>query len=228
VAGSTRQWENYIAASLQKEHIVLGCRLKPFCLGHLFLMKRFDIPFASDDPNAMGGPWDLMRAVIICSRTYEQAKHFIYDDTYFVESIFDYPASLYHWFLDKLNPNKPYSIRWFNKWDKTLSWAFRKHWWQKYPTLDAFEEFVKFNEYRKTDLYEPYFEILTHGQPSGIHWSMRVFQVLTSEMGYTQSEAHNLPLARAMVEYYQYLDSIGSIRLLDDFECAVTEGAVKQ
>ncbi len=210
-----RQLDNYVAASIQEPQTVLGMRLRPFCLGHLFLMKRLDIPFSSDDPDTTATPWDLMRAVIVCSMTYEQGLEFIYNENPFKHNTLEN-------LLTTLT-GKTYAVRWFNQWNRKLAKAFKS------KKLDAIEEFGKFDVYRRTDLYVPYFtiEVSNNGRSSGAHWSMNVFQFLVKDLGFTETEAHNMPLARALVEYYKGLDSAGCITLMNDYECAVTEGTIK-
>jgi hypothetical protein len=195
-SGGLRQLDNYLQASIQEPVNVLGLNLNPFSLGHLFLMRRYECPFASDDPNEMAGCGDLMLACVICSRTYEEFLEFIHD-------------------ID---------FKWLNEWDKKVSKWFRK------KQLDALEEFQKFNNYRQTALYIPYVSPTSSdpGTPSGAHWSMTIYQFMTKELGYTTSEALNMPLAQAIVEYYKALETMGCVTLMNDFECAVIEGEIRQ
>jgi hypothetical protein len=116
-------------------------------------------------------------------------------------------------------------VKWLKQWDKKLSKWFRK------GKLDAIEEFQKFDTYRKTALYVPWYFPMSKESgtaSSGAHWSMKLKQFLIRELRYTESEALNMPLAQAIVEYYIGLESAGSIKLMNDFECAVTEGTIKQ
>jgi hypothetical protein len=49
---------------------ILGLRLKPFCLGHYFLLTRFDVAFVADESRE-ATLQDLILGVLICSMTYE-------------------------------------------------------------------------------------------------------------------------------------------------------------
>lgn len=63
--------ENYFTASIPDPVQILGLALRPFSLGHFFLMKRFEVAFASEEFRD-ATIQDLILAVLICSRTYDQ------------------------------------------------------------------------------------------------------------------------------------------------------------
>jgi hypothetical protein len=238
-SGGLRQLDNYVQAAIQEPFNVLGLELRPLSLGHVFLMRRFDCPFASDDPNQMGGCPDLCLATLICSRTYEGFLEFINNRELQLNHFWELPEVIYNKILDTIAkvrkwhlpfflinwfiPMPTYTARWLHKWDKTISKAFKK------KKLDAIEQFQRFNEYRQTDIYIPYYTILVQGgSTSGAHWSMNIYQFMTKELGYSKSEALNMPLAQAIVEYYKGLETVGTIQLHNDFECAVDEQLIKQ
>jgi hypothetical protein len=221
-----RQLDNYVCASFQEPVRCMALEMMPFSLGHLFWLQRWNNPYASDDPDTKANGSDLMLATLICSRTFEGVTEFLEArELKHWNTAFSF---LYNRLLDILykvfrlgSPNA--SVRWLRKWDKQLGKAFHKN------KLDALEEFGKFNQYRKTDLYVPYFTVEVQGdRPSGAHWSMNVYQFLKKELGYSQTEVLNMPLARALVENYKGLESCGVITLHDDSQCAIEEGTIKQ
>lgn len=59
-------------AIVPEPYTVLGIKLRPFSLGHLFLMRRFGCGFAEDGDNVSVGIGDLILGVAICSRSYEE------------------------------------------------------------------------------------------------------------------------------------------------------------
>jgi hypothetical protein len=218
----SRQLDHYCDALFPKPYRVLGLELKPFCLSHLFRMREFGCPFASDDPEQMGSPADLQIAVLICSRTHEEFDDFLRGKEVCYEHWYDTPVVVWEWLLDRVTGTNQ-SVRWLRKWDKKVAKAFDA------KKLDAFEQFFKFQDYRRQGLYAP--KVFYEGgerKPSGSHWSTRLFQILTSQLGYTESKALNMPLARVLTEYYLWREANGTATFMDDFEIAVAEGEVRQ
>lgn len=70
---------DYFTAAIPEPIQILGLRLKPFCLGHYFLMRRFGVAFASDD-GANAEFDDLIFGVLICSMSYESFFEFMEND----------------------------------------------------------------------------------------------------------------------------------------------------
>lgn len=62
--------EGYITAAIPEPFTILGLRLRPFCLGHYFLMRRFGVDFIADD-SCNASIDDLVFGCLICSNTYE-------------------------------------------------------------------------------------------------------------------------------------------------------------
>jgi hypothetical protein len=74
--------QQYLKAAMPEPYIVLGVPLRPFCLGHILLMKRFDCRFG-DDAEGFRGIEDLLLGIAICSRSYEDFQEFIYNPVEF-------------------------------------------------------------------------------------------------------------------------------------------------
>src|ERR1051326_3175097 len=81
----TTQFDTYVKALIPEPYTILGVELKPFSLGHIFLMKRFNCKFSSDDPSTLGGIDDLLLGISICSRSYEEFLEFINDPKEFID-----------------------------------------------------------------------------------------------------------------------------------------------
>src|SRR4051794_3578091 len=75
--------ERYVNATIPDPYTILGLRLRPFSLGHYFLFRRFNCAFGSDNPEGKGGIDDLLLALCICSRTYDEFLEFIQDGSQF-------------------------------------------------------------------------------------------------------------------------------------------------
>jgi hypothetical protein len=54
---------------------ILGLELRPFCLGHYFLMEKYKCAFISEVGGEVGFS-DLLIGLLICSRTYEEFLEF--------------------------------------------------------------------------------------------------------------------------------------------------------
>ncbi len=250
----SRQLDKYLEGlipDLGKTCLLLP--LKPFSLGHLFLMKRYDCAYGSDDPDQMGTIGDLMQACLICSMTFEEFEDFkagkvkydgvidkwcqkILDRVWLERTVIDWPKWTYplltksfllnHKVLPwvKLRFNTSFSERWLSKWERLLRKASRD------KSFNMFDQFEYFNEYRKKGLYVPlYFREYatdTH-RKCGAHWSQNIFEVLKAQLGYTTVEALNLPLARGLAEYYKLLETNGVITLMDDTSIEIVETGVQ-
>lgn len=196
----SNQLENYTKALIPEPYIILGVPLRPLCLGHIFLMQRFGCKFSSEDPDTMGGIDDLILGISICSRTYEG-------------------------FLEFIDNEKEFKS-WTKKWGKAIKQQIKKE-----KHYDLFFKFSLFKEYLKHGIIIPkYWELETgeKTEESGTHWTHSVLNVLTSELGYSQSEALNVPVARALQDYFRYLEKNGAITLMTDDELEMVENMKNQ
>jgi hypothetical protein len=75
---------DYFLSAIPEPFQILGLRLKPFCLGHYFLMRRFDCAFVSEE-SADATIEDLVFGVLICSMTYEDFLQFISGENFLTE-----------------------------------------------------------------------------------------------------------------------------------------------
>jgi hypothetical protein len=164
----------YIDACLPDSYTILGVRLKSLCLAHVFLMKKENCKYASDDEDATASIDDLLLAISICSRTYEEYLEFI---------------------------EGAHVHKWFSDWGKYVQNQIDTD-----PLFNMFEKFELFNKYRRAGMrVPPIWDVDSNGDSSGVHWSQAVLQVLMSKLGYTESQAYNMPLAKALYECFQCL-----------------------
>ncbi len=191
----SRQLRNYTWAIIPEPYEIMGVKLRPFSLGHYFLMSRFGCGFASDDENTMGGIPDLLLGITICSRTYED-------------------------FLEFINDEKAFT-KWMKKWGKAVRKKLKKD--KNYDmiyTFMAFKDYMK-----NGIVIPKYFEgeHADKGTPSGAHWTQSIFLVAVSELGYSHSEALNSPLSKVLSDYFKWAEANGSIHLMDDDELEIVE-----
>jgi hypothetical protein len=180
-------------------YTIFGITLKSLSLGHIFLMQRFGCAFSSENPDTMGGIDDLILGISICSRTFDEFVSFIGDE------------------------------KEFKRWTKQWGLAIRKQ-IKKTKNFELFSKFSLFKEYLKSGIVKVNFWELEESdvsEQSGTHWTHSVLNVLTSELGYTQSEALNVPVARALQDYYRYLEKNGAITIMSDEDMEASENAKK-
>jgi len=151
------QLDLYVQALIPETYIILGLKLRPFCLGHFFLMRRYDCKFSSEDPNANGDISDLILALSICCRTYEQFITFVNDKELF-----------YSWTKD---------------WGKKVVKLLKSKKVDMFETFQLFKTYMRDSVVVPKYWNEKEEDTAT----SGAHWSQSVLSTLTSDCGYTQS-----------------------------------------
>lgn len=163
----------YSLAAIPEPFQILGLRLKPFCLGHYFLMARFNVAFVSDE-TVEATIDDLVLGVLICSMTYEQFVSFLESDNFQGE---------------------------VTEWGRKTGVDF-----------DLAAKVGLFNEYMARAFKQPM--VIFEGQPSesGAHWS-QVIKVSLLSMGYSHSEAMNLPLSQAFNDFYRQAENNGLVTI---------------
>jgi hypothetical protein len=75
---------DYFLAAIPEPFQILGLRLNPFCLGHYFLMRRFDCAFVNEE-SVNATIEDLVFGVLICSMTYEEFIEFLASENFLSE-----------------------------------------------------------------------------------------------------------------------------------------------
>ena len=182
----------YVNAHFPKPYMVLGNTLKPFCLGHLLILKELDSPLIDESQQREVSFEQLVAAAIVCTSTFEETKAQINDGISF--------------------ENEKVKIA-----DKIKS-TFEND--QNGPTVIQ-DAIFAFAEYVTVNFKEPPAYVIENestGIESGTYWIQSYINVLCTECGYTRSEAWNMPINLAIQEYLWYIEREGSIRLLTDVE----------
>ncbi len=189
----------YSHAAVPEPYRILGLKLKPFCLGHYLLMKRFDCAFVSPGEKRAGLP-DLILGLLICSMGY-------LDFLTFIESK-GFEREISRW-SHKVSP-----FPWLGK------FPFIGKWWRSKYSFNIVEKMGLFKAYVSNSSRQPSIWIEDDSEPSNSHWSQSVFQVLRSHCGYSAEQALALPLTQAFSDFYKYAESLGVITFMSDEEVA--------
>jgi len=211
----------YVKASVPEPYTILGLRLRPFALGHFLLMRRFGCAYAEDRERAMSNPSDLIKdfimALVICSLTYEDFLEAISSDKLVVSS------KRFKWFGAEVQ--RVVSFRkWLAHWGKVVSKASQS---KDFVVLD---KLALFRAYLNDGMEVPLFwegDANEDAPTSGAHWTQSVLLVLTGELGYTQSEALNAPLSKALADYFRFAERNGLVTLMTDEEVEEAQAQLK-
>jgi hypothetical protein len=203
------RFEAYASACIPDTYTVLGLRLKNLSLGHYLLMKRYGCAYASDVETDIGFS-DLVTAVLICSMTFEEALDF-----------FDLPSVPFFsfenlktfgkaWYLSKKLGGAGYEIR---LWGDSFLKQIRKR-----KEFNIISETKTFQKYITEGSQMPYYYDGDNkaDKPSGAHWSLALHSFLLTK--YSESEALNLPLRLAFIQYCKWGEENGAIELFQDYE----------
>jgi len=208
--------KHYVSAIIPEPYTICGLRLKPFCLGHYLLMKKFQVSYANDS-EARTNPVELVKdfllALVICSLSYEEFLEAVTTDKLMVNT------KQFRFFGKRVEKEMSFR-KWLSNWGDAICTAAKDK-----DNFNALEKISAFRKYLNDGLRVPLFydEGKDNQMPSGAHWSQSIEHVLTGELGYTHSEALNLPLAKALSDYFKYAERHGLVTLMTDEEIELTE-----
>jgi hypothetical protein len=156
----------HLEAAFPERYQILGLTLKPFCIGHFLILENCGSPFVTpiDRPVTEN---DLILAVAVCSRSYEEAREIT-------------------------SPQLAFKI--LKPWMRTIYprlFFFRKK-------INWFFRFRLFDEYISAAIQSPLFwtEEGSDRESLGAHFTEHLLVSLMG-LGFTYSEAMNLPLKQA-------------------------------
>lgn len=213
-------------------HFVCGVQLRPFCIGHWQHLQRCEISFAVGGEHTLN---DLLLAVLICSKTYED----------FAGSL--QPADI----MRELSAwHRRLSGGFLGVWKRRMKWAL--YWLcNKVERLKRFrsrfivspEEVIGFNVQAECKAFEHY--IAEHGGSAFIvnDWSrpvteyeqeqtskplrapelMVLLNALTAEQGFSESEARKMPLPKARWERAIFCERKGLVSIVSPQDAAEKE-----
>lgn len=179
----------YYRAHTPEPWTILGLRLRPFSLGHIHLLHRFESAFV--DPDGQPGIGDLILACFICSRRYQDTLDALEDERLerFLSSWRQRLArpTLWH----RLRLRRPVKIDW--------------------PT--KLESFVR---YMRDGSTYPTFSVADQpSQPCLVPLPLIVRMTLMSKAGLTDERLMDRPWGLCLWEYITVKSFDGSVRLVD-------------
>lgn len=163
--------------ALQREHVVLGLRLRPYSCGHELLLCHVNSPLVIGGENSWN---DLFLAALICSQTFESGLQFIL---------------------------KPSKVKWFAR-----VWAIAL----RFSKSPLHAERSKFGEYLLAGTWAPETNELKAGYSTRTLKAPRVYRLvplLCSQLGMSEAEAMDFPMARANAYAAALADKDGTIDL---------------
>ena len=188
---------------IPNNYTILGLSLKPFSLGHVFLMQKHGCAFVEGE-NAQVNVDDLILGLCICSRSHKDFNEFIEDEK---------------------------SIEWCRKWSEAVKTMTRDRgftkWYRKLfrlqPRNTEFNlnhECKTFMQYMKAGIKEPRFirekeQEMVFGEviPNDPYQNLR--HLMIKEFRYNAENVMDVPLASALSDYYKHAEVNGEITILN-------------
>ena len=130
----------YTKALIPNPYTIMGCRLLPFSLGHLTLMRRFDCKYGSDDLSVDElSVDDLLLGIQICSRTFNEFLEDIRTDE-FAEWIHEWAVGVTS---EKQTTEEVYNrMLLFGKYIKEHSWT-PSYWNEKQGNENVSDDWMR-------------------------------------------------------------------------------------
>jgi hypothetical protein len=184
----------YSAAVPNAPPLVLKLRMRPYCLGHEILLRRFNSPFAAgaDERQSKKAvsklfgeftlppitPDDLVLACLICCQSFEGAL-------------------------------KTLESRW-------LSWLLRIWRWRLGRRVDWTAEIAAFCSYRIDGVWMPEINRKPNQKTLASPWQFRLLVILMENFRMSESEALNFPMAKAHLLYCARGEMEGNVDLFSE------------
>jgi hypothetical protein len=193
---------DYFRAAYPEPWQVLGVKLLPFSFGHYLKLHRIGCAFISEDeqPATIG---DLLTGIVVCSmRSHPDPEQ----------------DPFWQW-LHRTRPEGFWPRLWWRLSKRKLSPAELDilRWGKRVGIFDLSDKAKMFSEYIKIhSAVPPYVEEPSDTPPrqSGAHWAQSVIAALVAKCGYSLMEAYNVPMSKAMSDFFKHAENEGSIRLL--------------
>lgn len=201
----------YYRSAIPEPRTVLGLPLRPFCLGHLIILTRFESPILLDPATAISS--DLLFAVFVCSRSYEDC-------------------------LEALSSGEVFA--WVADWSRQLT---RPTFLQKIglrpaSSIDWAAKFKSFAEYVAEASKHPTFSVEDNGRIRSLAQPLPaiVRTTLLAKTSLSDKEILNRPWGLALTEYLTIRAMEGVIQLTDsdaieaarraaeEYEAAMSDG----
>ena len=178
----------YWLAALPDPWTICGLRLRPFSLGHVILLHRFENGFVIPDREPTN--LDLLIGLLICSRDYEQGITLMNDPS-----------------LLKATARWQFRLEWSHWWKFLCRSISRFDWAQK---SKDFAEYLRLGSTHPHYLYTP-----NTGDPVDLPLAQMLKVWLMTKTHLTESEILNRPYGLCLWDWLTILANEGRIRIMD-------------
>lgn len=187
----------YINAYFPKPYVVFGNKLKSFSLGHLLILKSVNSPFVNESGQQAITYNDLLFAFVVLTNTFEENVELLND------------------------PDK--SIEEFTGLNESILNSIKDDGQCIQDAINMVKEYVCVN-YSEPPMY-----VIEHNgseaRDSGTPWLQTYINLLTSQVGYSRSEALNMPINLAIRDVLWHVERQGNIRILSEEEVSLVKEA---
>ena len=208
--------KHYAEAALPNPVSVLGVRLRPFSLGHVILMKKYDMPWVSDKEE-LPSIWALIFGVFICSQSWSEFESWMKE-----ENEWDKFEN-----CKPIHPIKYHFANFLKKHDWFFQFKYLQHWYydkwendirdftdrlakeaEKDKYFNIMEKIAAFANYIKDGSRIPLFFIKDkrgdENDENRDAWIENTLVTLMSKLNYTREQALDAPLSQAIFDYLKY------------------------
>ena len=186
-------------AALPEPQTILGLRLLPLSLGRYRLLKRFESPFVDESPREVSVQEltkELFFALLVCGLPVSEFKDYLMQP-------------------DKLQKQ----ARRFGK----VAGKFTKQ--KGFSILPCFEQFKKYCAEATAMPWHAMPKDRADESESISHWSHSMEICLRSNAGWTAQEIDEEPMAKAMTDFFKFLETQGVVRLISHEDYRKMESA---
>ena len=184
-------------AALPEPQTILGLRLLPLSLGRYRLLKRFESPFVDESPREVSVQdltKELFFALLVCGLPVSEFKSYLMQPKLLAKQ-----ARRFGKVAGKFTKQKGFSI------------------------LPCFETFKRYCAEATAMPWHPLPNSRTNEAENISHWSHSMEICLRSNAGWTAQEIDEEPMAKAMTDFFKYMESQGSVRLISNADYAEME-----
>jgi len=198
------KYDAYSVACNPETFTVLGLQLLPLSLGKILFFQRLGLPYFNNTEEKVTFN-DFITAVFICAMTYKQFNDLVNAPRY---KMFEWENIKSFGRARKYTPLEWQVYKWSKVIEKNLC---------NVKSFNLYYEISKFNNYLNTIKNEP--NIMpgdnASSKKSEAPWILSIITVLTGELNYSFDEAVEMPVAKAMWEFYKYAESQGSVEFFN-------------
>ena len=201
--------KDYFDAACPEKWQILGVQLRPFSFGHYLKLRHFNCAFVADK-SASPTLGDLLIGIAVCSMSSNPD-----------------PCKDEFWAWWNQPATKSIFATLFRKLPMTPAERQIVKWGKQIGEFDLAEKAKLFADYIRSHTEAPAYWVLEEkgSGKTGAHWSQATITGLVTQCNYTQVEAYNVPMNKALHDYLKAAEESGAIRLMTEEEVKFTEAA---